>query len=128
MFTKTSGLYPAPVLYLYNPSRYSMTSILYAFLIEYRPATYPAHQHILDFCGTVLGEEYKSLLTSLGNAILCVKYFLDPNIFFSTLSNTLKLQSSITETMSLLQPRLWPGGGGKAMCLSDASCFYELVS
>ena len=33
------------------------------------------------------------------------------------------------ETMSLLlQPRLWAGGGGKAMCLSEASCVCELVS
>ena len=84
------------------------TKTLYTTLLSPIRATCAAHLIILDFITrTVLGEEYRSLSSSLCSFLhsLLTSSLLGPNILLNTLfSNTLSLRSSLSESDHVSQP------------------------
>ena len=97
-------LYPEPHRSSPGSSKWSLslsfpTKTMYTHLFSSIRAACPAHPILLDLITrTILGEEYRSLSSSLHSFLHSpvISSLLDPNILFSTLfSNTLRLRSSL---------------------------------
>jgi len=94
---------PSDLFHLGFPTKTLCTSLLSPI-----PAAIPAQLILLDFITrTILGEEYRSLSSSLFSFLhyLVTSSFLGPNILLRTIfSNTLSLRSSLNVSDKISHP------------------------
>ena len=104
------------------------TKTLYTPLLSPTRATCPAHPILLDFITrTILGEEYRSLSSSLCNLLHSpvTSSLLGPNIFLSTLfSNTLSRRSSLSVSDQVSHPCKTTG---KIITCVNLNIIYHMI-